>query len=361
MRYWVEECHVDGFRFDLASTLQRDRDAFDPDSVFLEATRQDPTLSRVKLIAEPWDTGPNGYQLGNFPPGWAEWNDRYRDVTRGFWRGDPGQVKELADNLLGSSRLFEGRGRRPWASINFVTAHDGFTLADTVSYEQKHNEANGEDNNDGHSHNLSRNWGAEGATDDPAINAVRERMMRNLMTTLLLSQGTPMILMGDEIARTQGGNNNAYCQDSEMNWLSWDLTPAETALRDFVSALIAIRRTRPLLGSPRFLHHDPANPERICARWHRPDGAEMDGGNWDDPETRALGLMLSSPEEGLMMLMNASESEVEFTLPDPPGGPWGRLIDTAGGRASRTPGPLADGGRVTLIPHATVVVESAPR
>ena len=361
LRYWVEECHVDGFRFDLASTLQRDRDVFDPDSVFLEVTRQDPVLSRVKLIAEPWDTGPNGYQLGNYPPGWAEWNDRYRDITRSYWRGDAGQVKDLADNLLGSSRLFAGRGRRPWASVNFVTAHDGFTLADTVSFNEKHNEANGEDNNDGHSHNLSRNWGAEGATDDPGINAVRERMMRNLMATLLLSQGTPMILMGDEIARTQGGNNNAYCQDSEMNWLSWDLSPAETALRDFVAGLIAIRRTRPLLGSPRFLHRDPTNPERISARWFRPDGGEMEGGNWDDPDARALGLLLASPEEGLLTLMNASESEVEFTLPEPPAAPWGRLIDTAQGRATLRAGPLGDGSRVNLIPHAMVVVESEAR
>ena len=250
LRYWVEDCHVDGFRFDLASTLGRDRDVFDPDSVFLEATRQDPVLSRVKLIAEPWDTGPGGYQLGNYPPGWAEWNDKYRDVTRAFWKGEQGQVRELADNLLGSSRLFEHRGRRPWASVNFVTAHDGFTLADTVSYEQKHNEANGEGNMDGHSHNLSRNWGAEGPTDDPGILAVRQRMMRNLLTTLLFSQGTPMILMGDEVARSQGGNNNAYCQDSEMNYLAWELDPARDG---------AARLRRGADG-------DPARRGRSCTR-----------------------------------------------------------------------------------------------
>ena len=359
LRYWVEDCHVDGFRFDLASTLQRDRDAFDPDSVFLEATRQDPVLSRVKLIAEPWDTGPNGYQLGNYPPGWAEWNDKYRDGTRAYWKGEPSQVRDLADNLLGSSRLFEKRGRRPWASVNFVTAHDGFTLADTVSYEGKHNEANGEGNQDGHSHNLSRNWGAEGPTDDAGIDAVRERMMRNLLTTLLVSQGTPMILMGDEIARTQGGNNNAYCQDSEMNWLSWDLTPAETALRDFASALTAIRHSRPLLGSPRFLHTEPANPEGICARWLRPAGGEMGSEDWDDPDTRALGLLLASPEASLLALMNASESDVEFVLPNPATGAWARLVDTAEGLAATRGRALDDGAHVSLIPHAMMVLESA--
>ena len=360
LRYWVEECHVDGFRFDLASTLGRDRDTFDSDSVFLEATRQDPVLSGVKLIAEPWDTGPNGYQLGNYPPGWAEWNDRYRDGMRAFWKGESAQVRDLADNLLGSSRLFDRRGRRPWASVNFVTAHDGFTLADTVSYEGKHNEANGEGNQDGHSHNLSRNWGAEGPTDDPGINAVRERMMRNLLTTLLVSQGTPMMLMGDEIARTQGGNNNAYCQDSEMNWLSWDLSPAETALRDFASRLTAIRRARPLLRAPRFLRPEPSNPEGVYARWFKPGGGEMGPGDWDDPETRALGLLLAAPEESLLVLLNASEGEVEFALPDPVAGAWARIVDTAEGLAALRGEPLDDGSRAALVPHAMVVLESPP-
>ena len=360
LRYWVEECHVDGFRFDLTSTLGRDRDVFDPDSVFLEATRQDPVLSRVKLIAEPWDTGPGGYQLGNYPPGWAEWNDRYRDGTRAFWKGEPGQAKELADNLLGSSRLFERRGRRPWASINFVTAHDGFTLADTVAYEHKHNEANGENNQDGHSHNLSRNWGVEGLTDDPEILALRERMMRNLLTTLLVSQGTPMILMGDEVARTQEGNNNAYCQDSAINYLSWDPSPQQTALRDFLAGLVAIRRTRGLLGSPRFLHHEPANPERLCARWLRPDGGEMGPQDWNDPGTRALGLVIAGPDESLLTLLNASDDHVEFTLPDAPGAPWGRLVDTAEGVATPRPLPLNDAARAMLVPHSVLVLESPP-
>ena len=360
LRYWVEECHVDGFRFDLASTLARDRDHFSPDSVFLEATRQDPILSRVKLIAEPWDTGPNGYQLGNYPPPWAEWNDRYRDTTRAFWKGEPGQARELADNLLGSSRLFERRGRRPWATVNFVTAHDGFTLRDTVSYEQKHNEANGEGNADGHSHNLSRNWGVEGPTDDPGIRAVRERVMRNLLTTLLVSQGTPMILMGDEVGRTQHGNNNAYCQDNEINYLSWEHGPEEAALRDFTAGLIAIRRSRALLGFPRFLHSQPANPEGMFARWLSPSGGEMQQGEWDDPLTRALGLLMSTGAGSLLTLMNASDAEVEFILPSPIGGQWGRLVDTASNLASPQAQGLLDGGRATLMPHAMMLLESPP-
>ena len=361
LRYWVEECHVDGFRFDLASTLGRDRDAFDSDSVFLEATRQDPVLQSVKLIAEPWDTGPNGYQLGNYPPPWAEWNDRYRDVARAFWRSDPGRARELADTLLGSSRFFERRGRRPWASVNFVTAHDGFTLRDTVSYEAKHNEANGEDNRDGHSNNLSRNWGVEGPTDDPDILAVRERTMRNLLATVLISQGTPMLLMGDEVGRSQRGNNNTYCQDDEINWLSWELGPTEAALRDFVSALTAIRRTRSLLGSPRFLHPEPTNAERTYARWLGPDGGEMGPSEWDDPETRALGLLMSTPKESLLTLFNASDHSIEFLLPSPIGGPWGRLVDTADGHASPHAEELLVASRATLAPHALTLLESPAR
>ena len=361
LRYWVEDCHVDGFRFDLASTLGRDRDHFDADSVFLEATRQDPVLSTVKLIAEPWDTGPNGYQLGNYPPPWAEWNDRYRDTVRAFWKGEPAQAQELADNLLGSSRYFERRGRRPWASVNFVTAHDGFTLRDTVTYEHKHNEANGEGNMDGHSHNLSRNWGVEGPTDDPEITATRERVMRGLLTTLLVSQGTPMILMGDEVGRTQGGNNNAYCQDDQINYLPWQLDAPAAALLDFTAALIAIRRTRSLLGSPRFLHSEPANPEGMYARWLRTGGGEMGPEAWDDPGTRALGLLLSTDVESLLALVNASEEDVEFVLPDPIGGPWGRLVDTADGLATPRARDLLNADRATLVPHAMMLLESPPR
>jgi glycogen operon protein len=360
LRYWVEECHVDGFRFDLASTLGRERDTFDPESVFLEATRQDPVLSHVKLIAEPWDTGPGGYQLGNYPPGWAEWNDRYRDVVRGFWKGEPGQAKELADNLLGSGRFFNQRGRRPWASVNFVTAHDGFTLRDLVSYEQKHNEPNGEDNRDGHSHNLSRNWGVEGPTDDPEIRAVRERMMRNFLATLMISQGTPMLLMGDEVGRTQEGNNNAYCQDGEINYLDWEPGPEARALRDFAAALVAIRRSRPLLASPRFLHDEPANPEGLYARWLQPAGGEMTPEIWDDPLTRALGLLVATQGQGLLALLNASEAEVEFALPDPIAGAWGALVDTARGLAAPHAECLLNETRATVTPHAMMLLESPP-
>jgi isoamylase len=231
LRYWVEECHVDGFRFDLATTLGRDREDYSQHAVFLEAVRQDPVLSGVKLIAEPWDTGPSGYQVGNFPPGWAEWNDGYRDTVRGFWKGDAGLAPRLAGKLLGSADIFAKDGRRPWASVNFVTAHDGFTLMDLVSYNDKHNEANQEGNRDGHSHNLSWNCGAEGETDDEEIIALRDRQRRNFMATLLLSQGTPMILMGDELGRSQGGNNNAYCQDNEINWMDWTGTPRASGVR----------------------------------------------------------------------------------------------------------------------------------
>jgi isoamylase len=224
LRYWVECCHVDGFRFDLATALGRERDVFDPAAVFFDTVRQDPVLSRVKLIAEPWDVGPDGYRLGQFPPGWAEWNDAYRDSLRSFWRGDDGSTPELAKSLLGSAELFDRRGRRSWASINYVTAHDGFTLIDLFSYDQKYNEENKEDNRDGHDDNRSWNCGAEGPTDDPEVISLRERMRRNAIATLLLSQGTPMLLMGDEVGRTQHGNNNAYCQDNEVSWVEWKLS-----------------------------------------------------------------------------------------------------------------------------------------
>ncbi|WCR10837.1 glycogen debranching protein GlgX [Paracoccus stylophorae] len=348
LRYWVEECHVDGFRFDLATTLGREREAFDMHAVFLEATRQDPVLSRVKLIAEPWDTGPEGYQLGSFPPGWAEWNDRWRDTARAFWRGDPGVAATLADGLLGSSQLFEHEGRRPWASVNFVTAHDGFTLDDLVSYDDKHNEANGEDNNDGHDHNLSWNCGVEGPTDDPQILALRDRQRRNLMTTVVISQGLPMILMGDERGRSQHGNNNAYCQDVEFSWLDWDPDgPGDRDFEAFVRNLIAIRRSRSLLRAEKFIHADPRDRFDVRARWLRPDGAEMTPQDWDDPENRMLCLHLSGRGGGLMVFLNAAASPVQFDLPDALCGSWRLLIDTASGTATvegeeRTLGPAVE-------------------
>jgi isoamylase len=356
LRYWVQQCHVDGFRFDLASALGRDGAAFDQHAVFLDAVRQDPVLSTVKLIAEPWDTGPEGYQLGNFPPGWSEWNDRYRDTVRGFWKGDEGMAGDLASGLLGSADRFEKRGRRPWSSINFVTAHDGFTLADVVSFNDKHNEANGEENRDGHSHNLSWNCGEEGATDDPAILDLRDKMRRSLVATVLLSQGTPMLLMGDEIGRSQGGNNNSYCQDNEMNWLSWDALPErDQAFLDFVRAVIAFRRSRPLLGQPRFLHGEPhADGERDIV-WLRPDGAEMGSGDWDNPGTRAMGALLSNEHQRLFLMLNAHHEPLDFALPVPRTA-WRAAIDAGTGSvAGRTAAEVSE--RCTVGERSLVVLE----
>ena len=323
LRYWVEDCHIDGFRFDLASTLGRRRDQFDQDAAFFDAVMQDPVLSQAKMIAEPWDTGSGGYQVGNFPPGWAEWNDTYRDTVRAFWKGDAGKTPELADRLLGSASKFEHDGRRPWSSVNFVTAHDGFTLMDLVSYNDKHNEANGEENRDGHSHNISWNHGAEGPTDDPDIIALRDRQRRNLMATLLLSQGVPMILMGDEQGRSQGGNNNAYCQGGEMNWFDWG---SDDPFCEFTAGLIEVRQSRPLLTSTRFLHGEGDNPEGRCVGWLRARGGNMEDSDWHDPERRVLGLYLDGTDDrALLIAMNASPDGRDFALPE---GRWNRLIDT---------------------------------
>ena len=360
LRYWVEDCHVDGFRFDLASTLGRRRDQFDQHAPFLTAVLQDPVLAGVKMIAEPWDTGSGGYQVGNFPPGWAEWNDTYRDTVRAFWKGDGGMAPAMADRLLGSASKFEHDGRRPWTSINFITAHDGFTLMDTVSYNDKHNEANGEDNRDGHSHNLSWNHGAEGETDDAGILALRDRQRRNLMATLLLSQGTPMILMGDEQGRSQGGNNNSYCQPGDMNWFDWSREADPFA--DFVRGVIAIRESRPLLTSERFLHGDDGDPEGRHVAWHRPDGEPMAPGDWEDGERRALVLMLHGAEDRtLAMLMNAGADGVDVTLPE---GGWRVLVDT--GRALADPDGGSDPasgsvhleGRTLVLLEADVAIEA---
>jgi isoamylase len=360
LRYWVEECHVDGFRFDLASTLGRDRAAFDQHAVFFEAIRQDPTLQTVKLIAEPWDTGPDGYQVGNFPPGWAEWNDKYRDTARAYWKGDEGIVSELAGNLLGSSDRFERQGRRPWSSVNFVTAHDGFTLADVVSYNDKHNEANGEDNRDGHSHNLSWNCGAEGPTDDESVLDLRDRMRRNLAATVLLSQGTPMLLMGDEIGRTQFGNNNSYCQDNEMNWLQWaGISERDQAFSEFLAGVIRIRRSHPLLRQTRFLHANRVDEAGMLdVQWLRPDGQAMEDHDWKSGNTRAIALLLANKTERVLVMCNAHHEDVDFTLPPMVDQPWQLLIDTAEGTAD--PRGRKDGGSETRSAQARslVVLES---
>ncbi len=359
LRYWVRECHVDGFRFDLASSLGRDRDVFDPSAVFLDAIRQDPVLSRVKLIAEPWDTGPDGYQLGNFPPGWAEWNDRYRDGLRAFWRGDPGTLPGLAKSLLGSADLFDRRGRRPWASVNFPTAHDGFTLMDLFSYNEKHNEANREDNRDGHDHNLSWNCGVEGPSDDPEVADLRDRLRRAVVTTLLVSQGTPMLLMGDEIGRSQGGNNNAYCQDNEMNWLAWEgLAPRDEAFRDFVSGVVQVRRDTPAFRQNGFLHGRPvAGAEVLDVVWLRHDSHWMTPADWDDPEARAVGLLFcGAGGERHLALFNAHAEPLPLVLPsEETAARWRVLVDSAEGRV-RPPEPLYRARETLQMPARAVLV-----
>ncbi|MBZ9822168.1 glycogen debranching protein GlgX [Mesorhizobium sp. CA4] len=359
LRYWVEQCHVDGFRFDLASSLGRDRETFEPDGVFFGAVRQDPVLSTVKLIAEPWDLGPDGYQVGGFPPGWAEWNGSFRDVVRGFWKGNEALAGKLAGKLLGSSDLFEKRGRRPWSSVNFVTAHDGFTLLDLVSFNHKHNEANQEDNRDGHSDNLSWNCGSEGQTDDPQVLDLRDRMRRNLIATVLLSQGTPMLLGGDEIGRSQGGNNNSYCQDNEMNWLKWDeIGERDAAFRKFVSGVIAIRRSRPLLRLDRFLHGRPTTNGEPDITWLRPDSEAMDDQDWINPHTRTVAARLSNSRGSLLLLLNAHYETVRFALPSFTGPGWQLLIDTASGTASPLGGELPKSEAWELDGRSLVVLEA---
>jgi glycogen operon protein len=329
LRYWVQEFGVDGFRFDLATTLARDDQAFASGSSFLAALRQDPVLSRVKLIAEAWDLGPDGYQVGNFPPGWAEWNGRFRDDARAFWRGDEGYLAAIAGSLLGSAELFDKAGRRPWASVNFVTAHDGFTLTDLYAFNDKHNEPNGEGNADGHDDNRSWNCGVEGPTEDTAILDLRDRMRRNQMATLILSQGTPMLLMGDEQGRTQQGNNNAYCQDNEITWMRWqDAGPRDEVFRQFVAGLLRIRRSRPLLNQPKFLHGEDVGGAKNVV-WLRADGKEMSPDDWLNGINRSVGLLLRGRHgKPLLMFLNAYHEGVAFKLPKLPTGVWRLIVDT---------------------------------
>ena len=298
LRYWVMEMHVDGFRFDLASTLARELYDIDMLAPFFKIIQQDPVLSQVKLIAEPWDVGPGGYQVGGFPWQWAEWNGRYRDSVRSFWRGDRGYNGEIATRMAGSSDLYERSGRRPFASINFVTAHDGFTLEDLVSYEEKHNEANREDNQDGHEHNISINCGVEGPSEDPVVLACRERRKRSLMSTMLLSQGVPMILGGDELSHTRGGNNNPYCQDNETTWYNWNLTPRKEKFLEFVKGLTSFRKAHPSFRRRHFLS-GPEEEGLSDALWWHPDGREMTGSDWDDDQLTTFGFVLrgSLPEK----------------------------------------------------------------
>jgi len=342
LRYWVLEMHVDGFRFDLASTLARDHEGVNKLHAFFEIIHQDPVLSQVKLIAEPWDVGEGGYQVGNFPVLWAEWNGKYRDAMRGFWKGDEGRIGEVAYRLTGSPDLYQHNGRRPYASINFVTAHDGFTLNDLVSYNKKHNELNGDDNSDGDNNNQSWNCGVEGPTDDPEINALRERQRRNFLVTLFLSQGVPMLSGGDEWSRTQNGNNNAYCQDNEISWFNWERDEKQNEFVEFTRKLIQLRRDHPVFRRPKFFQgRRIRGSETRDVMWFNPGGSEMSEEEWTSPFVRCLGMLLSGDtmdvlnfegepirDDTFLLLINAHYEPVPFVLPGQEHIEWQLVLDT---------------------------------
>ncbi len=366
LRYWVTEMHVDGFRFDLAPALARETPEVNPFGRFFDVVRQDPDISRVKLIAEPWDLGPDGYQVGRFPIGWSEWNALFRDTTRRFWRGDGGQVGGLASRLAGSSDLFEPSQRTPQASVNFVTCHDGFTLHDLVSYEHKHNEANGEDNRDGNDNNQSRNWGVEGPSEAVHIVRMRERIKRNLLATLVFSQGVPMLSHGDEIGRSQGGNNNAYCQDGPLSWVDWRLGPAQRELLEFTRQIVAIRAANPVLRRRRFFRLEPLETgEGKDLTWLGAAGREMTEEQWADESNHVLGMLIRAEasddvdERGrtprgsaILLLVNGGARSRTFNLPvmERPG-VWSQLLDTA------HPTPRAiRGGQVHLAAHSLMLL-----
>jgi isoamylase len=334
LKYWVEEMHVDGFRFDLATVLGREADAFNTQAALFKALRAEPALAYVKLIAEPWDIGPGGYQLGHFPPGWSEWNDRFRDTVRAFWRGDGGKLGELAERFAGSSDIFRHNGRKPTAGVNFVAAHDGMTLNDLVSYNERHNEANLENNRDGHSNELSWNCGTEGPTSDPVIVTLRKRQMRNFLATLFLSHGVPMLQAGDEFGRTQGGNNNAYCQDNEISWVDWRLRAANHDLLEFVRLLAQLRRRHAEFRRETFLKGAVSRTGVKDVTWLNVRGTEMTQSEWQDANQRTLGIWFGEQHAGavehLLLLVNAADSEQSFGLPAAPAdGPWICLFDTA--------------------------------
>ncbi len=356
LRYWLTEMRVDGFRFDLATTLARVNGQFDQHAGFLDAVAQDPVLAQAKLIAEPWDTGMGGYQVGAFPPGWAEWNDKYRDCVRRYWKGDEGQLGELASRLAGSADVYDHRGRRPWASVNFVTAHDGFTLKDLVSYDHKHNHANGEDNRDGTDNNYSWNHGAEGPTADPAIDALRLRQMKNLLATLCLSQGVPMLVAGDEMGRSQRGNNNAYCQDNQLSWIDWRALEEEPAreLHGFLRGLLRLRRAHAVFHRQRFFvgRIIPGTEVRDVT-WLRPDGGVMREADWQVGHARALGMLISGeaglmhvtergvpePDDTFLMILNAGVEPITFALPR---ASWHCVFDTTAADAVLEASPEED-------------------
>ena len=372
LRYWVQEMHVDGFRFDLASALAREFHDVDRLSAFFDVIHQDPVISRVKLIAEPWDVGEGGYQVGNFPILWAEWNGRYRDAVRGFWRGDEWRAAELAYRLAGSSDLYQEDGRRPAASINFIVAHDGFTLADLVSYAEKHNDANGEGNRDGASDDLSANYGVEGPTDDPELAELRARQQRNFLATLLFSQGVPMICGGDEIGRSQCGNNNAYCQDNEISWLDWNLDERKQQLLAFTRRVVQLRHDHPNLRRRKFFNGQPIRGAGVRdVTWLRPDGVEMAEEEWETGWTRALGMMLAGGrlnettplgepicDDALVLLLNGHWEPVPFKLPSTgKSGEWTVLLDTSKDVVP-TVNELAEGGAVYQLESRSLVLLS---
>jgi glycogen operon protein len=373
LRYWVLEMHVDGFRFDLAATLARELHDVDRLSAFFDIIQQDPVISQMKLIAEPWDIGEGGYQVGNFPPLWSEWNGKYRDTVRDFWRGADRTLAELAYRFTGSSDLYQATGRRPHASINFVTAHDGFTLRDLVSYNEKHNEANGENNRDGESHNRSWNCGAEGPSSDPQIHALRSRQVRNFLTTLMLSQGVPMLVGGDEIGRTQQGNNNAYCQDNEISWYDWE--HADEALLQFTRRLIRLRHRHPVLCRRRWFQGQPIHGTNVSdIGWFTPSGAEMSEEDWQAGFAKSLGVFLNgralpTPSErgerilddSFYVMFNASHEAIAFTLPEAKWGQqWVRLLDTSGqdeiGDEDETGNEFHAGGKIQVLPWSLALL-----
>ncbi|MFI8966812.1 glycogen debranching protein GlgX [Streptomyces sp. NPDC053493] len=376
LRYWVTEMHVDGFRFDLAATLARQFHEVDRLSSFFDLVQQDPVVSQVKLIAEPWDLGEGGYQVGNFPPQWAEWNGMYRDCVRDLWRGEPRTLAEFASRLTGSSDLYQDDGRRPLASVNFVTCHDGFTLRDLVSYNDKHNEANGEGNRDGESYNRSWNCGAEGDTDDAGIRELRARQMRNFLATLMLSQGVPMLAHGDEFGRSQGGNNNAYCQDSEIAWVRWPKAGSEpeSTLLEFTRAMVKLRRDHPVFRRRRFFHGRPVegtHDELTDIAWFTPQGEEMTARDWQAAHARALtvflnGNAISEPgpqgerisDDSFLLMFNASSEELDFEVPDSHGECWRVVVDTSHpeGMPPEEGPRVTAGERVTLAPLTLTVL-----
>ncbi|MUN62369.1 glycogen debranching protein GlgX [Kocuria sediminis] len=383
LRYWVTEMHVDGFRFDLAATLAREFYDVDKLSTFFELVQQDPVVSQVKLIAEPWDIGPGGYQVGNFPPQWTEWNGKYRDTVRDFWRGEPATLGEFASRITGSADLYEHSGRRPFASINFVTAHDGFTLRDIVSYNEKHNDANGEDNNDGESHNRSWNCGVEGPTDDPEILALRARQQRNFLATLLLSQGTPMVLHGDELGRSQDGNNNTYCQDNELSWIDWEAM--DGPLTEFTAAVTQLRHQHPTFrrsnffdGRPVEMDEDDTGRPMPDIAWLNTDGSPMKPADWDEPLSRSLGMWLNGhgiagvdmrgqpiTDVNFIVYFNSNPEAVKYKLPPARyGRQWEEILDTAGqhsdGQIRKARSSITLEGKSTVVLRAYEAPEEEP-